>query len=219
MNMGWAINEINLLREYYNDRPEFKNICKALKDIVLSYSKFDTSYNSTLYISEQIVELYRNTKGMEKELALEFCKDHLKELQKQANRSDTNPDIQAKVNNVIIQIMTILILVNKNSNVIFNYARMLLEYRPLTPITDNIDEWENVSDYFPDKRIVFQNKRARNVFMYKYNDDIEVKMIDAKYFSFNNGENWELNDASSMRLKLPTMVPRSEYIILPSNEE
>ena len=48
---------------------------------------------------------------------------------------------------------------------------------------------------------------------YKYNDDIEVEMIDAKYFSKDEGNTWELNEDSSLRLKLPTMIPRSEFII------
>lgn len=213
MNINWAINEINLLENYYKEKKAYKNICKALKDIVLSYGKFDTSMNTTMYISEQVSYLYQNKTGdIDKDL--DFCKDHLKSLYKMAEEQEQNLDIQAKVNNVIIQIMTILILVKNNKDVIYNYTMMLLDNRPLTPITDIKDEWEDVSQYFDNNKIVFQNLRARNVYMYKYNDDIEVEMIDAKYFSKDEGNTWELNEDSSLRLKLPTMIPRSEFIIV-----
>lgn len=212
MNKNWAINEIDLLKEYFSERKSYKNICKALKDIVIAYSSFETSLSTTMYISNQIQYLYENTKGKDQDDALDLCKEHLKELYNQIENEE-GKEIQAKVNNIIIQIMAILLLVKKNSEVIYNYALLLLENRPLTPITEDLNEWENVSSYFDTNYLVFQNKRASNVYMYKYNDEIEVKMIDAYYFSFNNGETWDLTEDSGLKLKLPTMVPRSEFII------
>ena len=112
--------------------------------------------------------------------------------------------------------MTILILVKKNSEVIYNYTIMLLDNRPLTPITDDKDEWENVSNVFCDRRIVFQNKRARNVYMYKWNDDDlmpEIKMIDAIFYSNDGGSTRQIRDDSAIVLKLPTLIPRSQFVI------
>ena len=41
MDINWAINEINLLQEYYKENKAFKNICKSLKDIVVIFNSFE----------------------------------------------------------------------------------------------------------------------------------------------------------------------------------
>ena len=148
----------------------------------------------------------------DKDKDIDFCKNYLTDLY---NKSK-DVTKQALVNNIIIQIMTILILVKKNSEAIFNYTIMLLDSRPLTLITDDKDEWENVSNVFCDRRIVFQNKRASNVYMYKWNDDDimpEIKMIDAIFYSNDGGSTWQIRDDSAILLKLPTMIPRSQFVI------
>ena len=211
MDINWAINEINLLQEYYKENKAFKNICKSLKDIVVIFNSFEIESHVKLYVSNQIVYLHDNLTG-DKDKDIDFCKKYLTDLY---NKSK-DVTKQALVNNIIIQIMTILILVKKNSEAIFNYTIMLLDGRPLTPITDDKNEWENVSSVFCDRRIVFQNKRASNVYMYKWNDDDlmpEIKMIDAIFYSNDGGSTWQIRDDSAILLKLPTMIPRSQFVI------
>ena len=181
-----------------------------MKDIVKIITSFKIETHVKMYVSNQIVYLHDNLTG-DKDKDIDFCKKYLTDLY---NKSE-DVTKQALVNNIIIQIMTILILVKKNSEAIFNYTIMLLDGRPLTPISYDKNEWENVSSVFCDRRIVFQNKRASNVYMYKWNDDEkpEIKMIDGIFYSNDGGNTWDIRDDSAILLKLPTMIPRSQFVI------
>ena len=72
-----------------------------------------------------------------------------------------------------------------------NYAmsclERLLRFKPLTPLTGEADEWNNVGDD------TYQNKRCYSVFK---KGDGKAYFLDGKIFSDDGGETWFINSDS-----------------------
>lgn len=95
-----------------------------------------------------------------------------------------------------------------------NILNRLLNYKPLSAITDNADEWEAL-EYGED--IAYQCKRCPQVFK-----DAEGRVYDVegKVFSDNNGHSWFTNAESRVYVELPYSVPeKPEYVIIDNKEE
>lgn len=91
---------------------------------------------------------------------------------------------------------------------VLNMFDRLAHYLPLTPLTGEDDEWNEVSDG------LYQNKRYSAVFK----DADGAYNIDGKIFSYDGGETWFTNKDSRIPISFPYMPPRHpEKIIL--NEE
>lgn len=80
----------------------------------------------------------------------------------------------------------------------------LLRYKPLSPLTGEDDEWNDIGD-------CFQNKRCYSVFK----EDGKAYWNSAKVFSRDGGESWFSDKDSRMEIEFPFSVPNQpEYIIL-----
>lgn len=83
----------------------------------------------------------------------------------------------------------------------------LIKGEPLTPLTDNIDEWNEVSDN------LFQSNRVSNVFIDKTKDS-RPYTLDGKSFSDDQGLSYFTSKDSIVYFNLPGYPPKTEYIIL-----
>lgn len=83
----------------------------------------------------------------------------------------------------------------------------LLNYKPITPLTGEDDEWNEVGTG------VFQNKRCSEVFK----ENGEAYTIHGRVFSDNGGRNWFTSVGSRVPVVFPYSVPdKPEYIYLDS---
>lgn len=81
----------------------------------------------------------------------------------------------------------------------------LLDWKPITPLTGEDDEWNDVG------RGTQQNKRCSAVFR----ENGEAYYIEGKVFSDNGGKSWFTNRNSRVPVTFPYTVPdKPEYIIL-----
>lgn len=95
-----------------------------------------------------------------------------------------------------------------------NILTRLLDYKPLSAIEDNENEWTKL-DYNDD--IVYQCKRCPSLFK---NKDGKVYNVEAKVFSDDNGHTWYTGRGSSAFVELPYYVPiRPEYVIINNQQE
>lgn len=91
--------------------------------------------------------------------------------------------------------------------------KRLLAYKPITPITGEDSEWNNVGDRYQ------QNNRCSAVFR-ENNDNSTAYYIDGKVFSDDGGKSWFTNRDSRVPVTFPYYVPeKPEYIILENDEE
>ena len=99
---------------------------------------------------------------------------------------------------------------NWSATYVINMFDRLSHYLPLTPLTGEDDEWNEVSDG------LYQNKRYSAVFK---NADGAYN-VDGKIFSDDGGETWFTNKDSRIPISFPYMPPRHpEKIILNRGEE
>lgn len=77
----------------------------------------------------------------------------------------------------------------------------LANFKPLTPLTGEDDEWEEVE---PE---LYQNKRYSSVF--KRGKDGKAYNINGKVFSDDNGETWYYSKYSRIYIDFPYTVPES----------
>lgn len=88
----------------------------------------------------------------------------------------------------------------------------LLEYKSLTPITGEEDEWFDVSELSDGS--MQQNKRCSAIFR-ENNDNSTAYYIDGKVFSDDGGVSWWSGNGSAIPITLPFNVPEEpERIIL-----
>lgn len=85
----------------------------------------------------------------------------------------------------------------------------LLEYRPITPLTGNDDEWNEVSDG------VFQNKRCSRIFKQANHFDGQAYDIGGRVFREPNGVCYTSQD-SRVVITFP-YIPTTEYIDVPAS--
>ena len=88
----------------------------------------------------------------------------------------------------------------------------LIKGEPLTPLTDNPDEWMEIADG------IFQNRRISHVFIDKNRSD-RPYTIDGKVFSDDDGKTYFANYESAVYFDLPGYPPKTEYVILKKESE
>lgn len=95
-----------------------------------------------------------------------------------------------------------------------NILKRLLDYKPLSAITDDEDEWEQLN-YSPD--LAYQNKRCPSLFR---DADGKVYNVEARIFSDDNGHTWYNCKESREYVELPYEVPaKPEYVIIDNMQE
>lgn len=88
--------------------------------------------------------------------------------------------------------------------------KRLLDWKPITPLTGEDDEWNDVGTGTQ------QNKRCSAVFR----ENGEAYYIEGKVFSDDGGETWFTNRNSHVPVSFPYRVPdKPEYIILSGEKE
>lgn len=94
--------------------------------------------------------------------------------------------------------------------------KRLADWKPLTPLTGEDDEWnEGYVDHNGDT--ILQNKRCSAVF--KNVTTGECKYLDGKIFSDNGGKTWYTCRESQVPVEFPYTVPeKPERIILKGEE-
>lgn len=93
--------------------------------------------------------------------------------------------------------------------------RRLLAWKPITPLTGEDGEWNDVSDTLQ------QNKRCSSVFR-ENRDNLTAYDINGKVFSDDGGNSWftKGGKGSAVPVTFPYTVPeKPEYIILESEED
>ena len=91
----------------------------------------------------------------------------------------------------------------------------LLNWKPLTPLTGEDDEWEKIE--YGGEEISYQNKRCPSVFK---NSAGETYCVDGKMFSEDNGKTWFTSRDSAVKVEFPYDVPLyPEHVILNTETE
>lgn len=86
--------------------------------------------------------------------------------------------------------------------------KRLLDWKPITPLTGEEDEWVNV---YGD---TYQNKRCPDVFR-EGTDNSTAYYIHGKVFSDDGGDTWYTSRESRVPVTFPYTVPdKPEYVIL-----
>lgn len=96
---------------------------------------------------------------------------------------------------------------NMSAHYVLSVFNRLSHFLPLTPLTGEDDEWNEVSHN------LYQNKRCSSVFK-----DAEGKAynMEGKIFSRDNGETWFSNKDSRVYINFPYYVPdKPEKVYLP----
>ena len=114
-------------------------------------------------------------------------------------------------------IMDIMDLISKQGHSGFsigyykNLLCKLLDNKPLTQLTGEDDEWEDVSHYADmPKGAQLQNKRCSAVFK----EGNRIYYLNGKAFSDDGGQSWYTNGNSFIDIVFPCDIPETEYIIL-----
>lgn len=95
-----------------------------------------------------------------------------------------------------------------------NILKRLLDYKPLSAITGDEDEWEQLN-YSPD--LAYQNKRCPSLFR---DADGKVYNVEARIFSDDNGHTWYNCKESREYVELPYEVPaKPECVIIDNMQE
>jgi hypothetical protein len=94
-----------------------------------------------------------------------------------------------------------------------NLIRMLLDWKPIEPLTGEDDEWEEVKEWNKEKNTQ-QNKRCSAVFRDNF-DNSTAYYLHGKVFSVDGGITWFRKRESRVPIKFPFKVPlEPEYVYL-----
>lgn len=148
---------------------------------------------------------------------LEFSKNELEKIEKQCEDDDGLAIQKLMTKNLMdcIQVFSDAHFSGFSANYAINALTRLLSYKPLTPLTGEDDEWEDVSQYQSGKKL-WQNKRCREIFKDENNN---AYWVSAKYFSDDEGHTWYTSQDSSIPVTFPFNVPdEPEYIIIDNKE-
>lgn len=147
---------------------------------------------------------------------VEFAEGELNLLLKSCKDSESLK-MQKAVNDDILDIIKLFSSQGHSgfsANYSLNILKRLLDYKPLSAITGDEDEWEQLN-YSPD--LAYQNKRCPSLFM---DADGKVYNVEAKVFSDDNGHTWYNCKESREYVELPYEVPaKPEYVIIDNMQE
>lgn len=127
---------------------------------------------------------------------------------------DQDDEMQQIMNKDILQIIEVFSEQGHtgfSASYALNIIKRLLDWKPITALTGDDDEWVNVHDD------TYQNKRCSSVFK-KGKDNSTAYYIDGKVFSDDGGETWYTCRESHVPVTFPYVVPeKPERIILENN--
>jgi hypothetical protein len=129
---------------------------------------------------------------------------------------DQNDSMQQSMNRDILQIVEMFSEQGHSgfsASYALNMITRLLDWKPITPLTGEDDEWCDVPKWDKDKNCQ-QNKRCSAVFRYNFDNSTAI-YIDGKVFSDDGGKTWWNNRNSRVPVIFPYKIPdKPERIIL-----
>jgi hypothetical protein len=129
-------------------------------------------------------------------------------------------EMQLEINKDILQIVETFSEQGHSgfsANYALNAIKRLLDWKPITPLTGEDDEWCSVPVY-DDGSNKQQNKRCSAVFRENF-DNSTAYYIYGKVFSDNGGKTWFTNRNSFVPVTFPYTVPeKPERIIVKEDE-
>lgn len=147
---------------------------------------------------------------------VEFAENELNILLKGCKDSESLK-MQKSVNNDILDIIKLFSGQGHSgfsASYTLNILKRLLDYKPLSAITGNEDEWEQLN-YSPD--LAYQSKRCPSIFR---DADGKVYNVEAKVFSDDGGHTWYNCKDSREYVELPYEVPaKPEYVVIDNAKE
>lgn len=149
---------------------------------------------------------------------LEFAKNELNNILEQCQEDTEALKLQKQINKDILDIINLFSKQGHSggsASYVISVLNRLLHYKPLTPLTGNDDEWEDITKYGVDDTC-YQNKRYPAVFKDK---DNRAYNVEGKAFSDDNGHTWYTNGDSRVYIEFPYNVPESPEQIIVDNKE
>jgi hypothetical protein len=201
MRLESMMNEIKLLKEYHN-KQEYDNICKILKEMVAAPSQWIHNIDLMTYFITNLLYMIDNKPGTSDEDDIQYAITLLNDI-----NSDFDENIQHQASIIMGNMFSILLHANKNHKVILQLLYMLCIGRPLTPLTDNADDWDEVGEY--DGFKIFVHKRCDKV--YKNERTGDITYLEGIIFVTEDG-NQIVNQESVVELKLPSMLPEPKFV-------
>lgn len=138
---------------------------------------------------------------------VEFAQNELNRLLKNCTDSE-DLNIQQTINNDILNVIKQFSEqghTGTTAHYCISVLTNLLSWRPLTPLTGEEDEWEDVSKYYNNEHSVFQNKRCPAVFK----EDGKYYNVEGRIFTEDNGHTWYTSKDSRVEITFPYTVPTS----------
>lgn len=150
---------------------------------------------------------------------IEFSENELNLLLKNCKDADA-VQVQKEINSNIMEIVKLFAQQKYSgfsAGYVLNIIERLLKYKPLTPLTGEDDEWEEVS--ISDTQKVLQNKRCPQVFKEINETNGVVYDSEGKMFSSDNGHTWWHTSESRVNVTLPYSVPQSPENVIIDNKD
>lgn len=147
----------------------------------------------------------------------EYAKKELERIEKGCEDKESL-SMQQAINKNILELIDVFSNQHHSgftASYVIDILQRLLHYKPLTPLTREDDEWEDVTSYGYDTP-TFQNKRCSAVFK----DDKGAYWVEGKIFSSDLGHTWYTNSDSCVPVTFPFNVPdKSEVVVIDNKED
>lgn len=147
---------------------------------------------------------------------VEFAENELNLLLKTCT-DDEALNMQKVINNDILDIIKLFSGQGHSgfsAQYSLNILKRLMDYKPLSPITDSADEWTELNY---DSDLAYQCKRCPSLFK---DSDNRVYNTEGRLFSDDSGHTWYNCKDSRIYVELPYTVPTTpEYVIIDNKLE
>ena len=147
----------------------------------------------------------------------EYAKKELERIEKGC-KDEESLSMQQAIDKNILELINVFSNQHHSgftATYVIDILQRLLHYKPLTPLTGEDDEWEDVTSYGYDTP-TFQNKRCSAVFK----DDKGAYWVEGKIFSSDLGHTWYTNSDSCVPVTFPFNVPdKSEVVVIDNKED
>ena len=146
----------------------------------------------------------------------EYAKNELDILEKSC-KSEESLKLQKAMDDSILNVIKVFADQNYSGSTA-SYAlstlKRLLTYKPLTSLTGEDSEWEDISQY--QGKPGWQNKRCPSIFK---EEDGKCFWVEGKYFSDDEGHTWYTCSESSIPVEFPFNVPDESDLIIIDNKK
>lgn len=145
---------------------------------------------------------------------LEHAKEELKYLRNNVDEPDEMQDLIEKNILEIIGVFSKQHHSGSSARYCIPIIEALLNYRNITPLTGDDDEWIEVASRKTDGVKLFQNKRNGNIFKQSDRFNGQAYNIEGKVFSRDKGKTWFTNYESFTPIEFPYLEGGPKFIVL-----